>query len=77
MRMMYYSVNGTELYSETGYPSPTIRSRTEVLPITDTELQLENGISECSYKESNSSHYACLFGNSTTKQHIIKYDDIL
>ena len=32
---MYYSENNTELYSETGYPSTPIRSRTEALPIID------------------------------------------
>ena len=56
MAMMYYSVKDihTDLYSERGYPIPSLRSRTEALLITDTELHSEIGYSSAPIiKESN------------------------
>ena len=46
MQKMYYSVKDIQpdLYSETGYPSPPIRSRYEALPITDIESHSEIGL---------------------------------
>ena len=52
MAMMYNSVKDmhTDLYSETGYPSPPIWSQTEALPITDTELHSERGYPSAPFK---------------------------